>query len=110
MVYAKVLSRVRKKFDGLIMKFEVPINCRSCLSMKQFGDKFVCGMPVSKEKEIFDISAFEVNLEFRPDWCPKNKVVNIINNLSKEDKILVDRMCDGFSAMFELINNQKENN
>lgn len=92
------------------MKFEVPNNCRSCLSVKQFGDKFICGMPVSKDKEMLDISCFEVELDLRPDWCPKNKIVNIINNLPKEDKILVDRMCDGFSAMFELINNQKENN
>lgn len=90
------------------MKFEVPINCRSCLSVEQSGDKFVCGMPVSKEKEMLDISCFEVELDLRPNWCPKNKIVNIINNLPKKDKILVDRMCDGFSAMFELINNQKE--
>lgn len=63
-----------------------------------------------KEKEMLDISAFEVNINSRPDWCPKNKVINIINNLSEENKVLVDRMCDGFSAMFELMNNQKDGN
>lgn len=92
------------------MKFEVPDNCGSCLSKKQINGQLICGMPVSREKEILDYSAFEVNLESRPDWCPKNKVINIINNLSEENKVLVNRMCDGFSAMFELINNQKEGN
>ena len=89
------------------MKFEVPDNCGLCLSKKQINGQFICGMPVPREKGIFDYSAFEVNLESRPDWCPKNEVVNIINNLSEENKVLLDRMCDGFSAMFELINNQK---
>ena len=92
------------------MKFEVPDNCGSCLSIGQFGNKYICGMPVSKEKEMLDVSAFEVDVNSRPHWCPKNEVINIINNLSEEDKVLVDRMCDGFSAMFELINNQKEGN
>lgn len=92
------------------MKFKIPDNCRSCLSIKQFGDKYICGMPVSKEKEMLDISAFEVDINSRPDWCPKSEVVNTINNLSEENKVLIDRMCDGFSAMFELINNQKECN
>lgn len=91
------------------MKFEVPNNCRSCLSVEQFGDKFVCGMPVSKDKEMLDISCFEVELDLRPDWCPKNEVINAINNLSEENKVLFNKICDGFSAMFELINNQKEN-
>lgn len=89
------------------MKFEVPDNCGSCLSIGQFGNKYFCGMPVSKEKEMLDISSFKVDINSRPDWCPKNKVINIINNLSEENKDLVDRMCDGFSAMFELMNNQK---
>ena len=92
------------------MKFEVPENCGSCLSIEQFGNKYICGMPVSKEKEMLDVSAFEVDINSRPHWCPKNEVINIINNLSEEDKVLVDRMCDGFSAMFELINNQKDGN
>ena len=86
------------------MKFEVPENCGSCLSIGQFGNKYICGMPVSKEKEMLDISAFEVDINSRPDWCPKNKVLNIINNLSEENKVLVDRMYDGFSAMVELMN------
>ena len=90
------------------MNFEVPDNCGLCLSIKQFDDKYVCGMPVSKEKEMLDISTFEVDINSRPDWCPKNELINIINNLSEENKILVDRMCDGFSAMFELMNNQNE--
>lgn len=92
------------------MKFEVPDNCGLCPSKKQIGGQFICGMPVSKEKEILNYSAFKVNLESRPDWCPKNDVVKAIKNLSEEDKVLFDRMCDGFSAMFELINNQKEKN
>ena len=92
------------------MKFEVPDNCGSCLSKYQFGNMFICGMPTSKEKEMLDISAFEVDLNSRPDWCPKNEVINVINNLSEEDKVLVDRICEGFSAMFELINNQRKDN
>lgn len=92
------------------MNFEVPENCGSCLSSRQFGNKFICGMPVPKEKEILDISVFEVDLNYRPDWCPKNDVINVINNLSEKNKVLVDRMCDGFLAMLELINNQKDGN
>ena len=92
------------------MKFEIPDNCGSCLNKGQFGDKFICGMPVSKEKEILDISCFEVDLDSRPDWCPKNEIVKNIDNLSVENKILFDKMCDGFSALFEFINNQKERN
>ena len=92
-----------------MVEFKVTINCGSCLSIEQFGNKLICGMPVPKDKEMLNITAFEVDLNSRPDWCPKNKVVNAINNLSEENKVLFDRMCDGFSAMFELINNQREN-
>lgn len=84
---------------------KVPENCGLCLSNKQFGDKFICGMPTSKEKEILDISSFEVNLDSRPNWCPINKIIDNINNLSEENKILFDKIYDGFLAMFELINN-----
>ncbi len=88
------------------MKFEIPNNCGSCSNMKQFGNKLICGMPpISQEKEMLDISAFEVDLNLRPDWCPMNKTVTIVNNLSEENKVLFDKMCDGLSAMFELINN-----
>ena len=80
--------------EGSSMKFEIPENCGSCLSIGQFGNKYICGMPVSKEKEMLDISAFEVDLNSIPDWCPKNEVINILNflftifsiNISNRDK------------------------
>lgn len=48
------------------MKFKVPDNCGLCSSIKQFGNKLICGMPVSKEKEMLDVSAFEVDINSRP--------------------------------------------
>ena len=90
------------------MKFEVPDNCGSCLSKQQFGNIFICGMPMSKEKEMLDISCFEVDLNSRPDWCPKIEAVEIVNKFSEEDKVVFEKICDGFSAMFELIDHQKE--
>lgn len=89
------------------MKFEVPDNCGMCNSKMQFGNQFICGMPVSKEKQILDIASFEVSLDSRPDWCPMKKVMDIIDNSSKEDKILFDKVCKGFSALFELMNNTR---
>ena len=90
------------------MKIQVPEKCGLCASFKQINtNDFICGLPVNKAKEILDTTAFKISLDSRPNWCPIQEAVNNINNLSKEDKILFDRMCDGFSAMFELINNQK---
>jgi hypothetical protein len=90
------------------MKFEVPVNCGLCASRKQINnDLFICGMPMPKEKEILDISAFKISLNTRPDWCPISNAVDNINSLSGEKRALFDKMCEGFSAMFELINGQK---
>lgn len=89
------------------MKFEVPDNCGMCHSVMQFGNQFICGMPVSKEKQILDITSFEVSLDSRPDWCPMKKVKYIIDNSSEENKILFDKVCEGFSALFELMDNTR---
>ena len=90
------------------MKFEVPVNCGLCSSRKQINnDLFICGMPMPKEKEILDITSFEVSLDSRPKWCPIKEVSDKAENLPEKDKILFDKMCEGFYAMFELINNQK---
>lgn len=90
------------------MKFGVPVNCGLCASRKQINnDLFICGMPMPKEKEILDITAFEVFLDSRPKWCPIKEASDKAENLPEKDKILFDKMCEGFYAMFELINNQK---
>ena len=86
------------------LKIRVPENCGLCTKKIQYYDGgYICNAPVSKEKEILDISSFKVSLETRPDWCPLNNIVNIIDNMPEEKKVLVDKMIDGFSAMFELI-------
>lgn len=89
------------------MKFEVPDNCGLCLNRTQVGCRNICNMPVSKDKEMLDISSFEVRLDSRPKWCPMKAVKDKVENLSGNDKILFDKMCEGFYAMFELINNQR---
>ena len=90
------------------MKFEVPVSCGLCASRKQINKSlFICGMPMPKEKEILDITAFEVSLDSRPKWCPIKEVSDKAENLPEKDKILFDKMCEGFYAMFELINGQK---
>jgi len=92
------------------MKIKIPDNCGLCANKKQIdSNRFICNMPTYDEKDILDISAFEVSLDSRADWCPINEIVNKVKKLPKEDKILFDRMCDGFSAMFELINNWRNN-
>jgi len=91
------------------MKFEVPKNCGSCDSKKLYNAKFVCGMPTKKENEMLDISAFTVPLDSRPDWCPKKELINVIQNLSEEDKVLFDKMCEGILAMIELIGKNNAN-
>ena len=89
------------------MKFEVPNNCGLCLSRIQVGRRNMCNIPVSKDKEMLDISSFEVSLDSRPEWCPIKEVSDKVKNLSEKDKILFDKMCEGFYAIFELINNQR---
>lgn len=89
------------------MKFEVPVNCGMCHSVTQFGNQFICGMPVSKEKQILDITSFEVSLNSRPDWCTMKKVADAVDSLSEEDKELFDKVCEGFSALFELMDNAR---
>lgn len=89
------------------MKFEAPENCELCANKRKIGNKFICNVPVSKENEMIDITAFEVSLDSRPKWCPIKEVSDKAENLPEKDKILFDKMCEGFYAMFELINNQR---
>lgn len=89
------------------MNLKIPENCGLCASKHQFGEIFICNAPVSKEKEILDITAFEVDLSSRPEWCPVKKLIDEVENWSEKNKILFNKMCEGFSAMFELINNQR---
>lgn len=92
------------------MKFEDPDKCGMChsvISAMQFGNRFICGMPVSKEKQMIDITAFEVSLDSRPNWCPKKKVADAIDSLSEEGKERFDKACEGFSALFELMDNMR---
>ena len=51
---------------------------------------------------------YDNNIDTRPDWCPLPKIVEKANNMSDENKRLFNQMCDGMRAMFELINNNRE--
>lgn len=104
---AGIIRAVKKEEN---MKIKVPDNCGECKSKNKIDiNKWVCNMPVDGKKEILNISAFEVFLDSRPDWCPINEIVNKIKDLPEEDKILFDKVCDGFAAMFELIEKRKKN-
>lgn len=86
------------------LKIRVPENCGSCVMKNQLGNgSFICNAPVSKEKEIMNVSCFKISLETRPNWCPMIKIVTDIDNMPEEKKVLVNKMIEGFSAMFDLI-------
>lgn len=85
-----------------------PKKCGDCKSRMQLGDKYICNYPVSKAHEILDISAYQVDIETRPDWCPFARTLEKANNMSDENKKLFNQMYDGMKAMFELINKCRE--
>lgn len=90
------------------INFTLPKCCGDCKTKIQIGDKYICNYPVDKAHEILDISAYQVDIETRPDWCPLSKFIEKANQMSDEKKKLFNQMCDGMKAMFELLNNNRE--
>ena len=85
--------------------YQVPKNCGECIYLKTgFFDYSICNYPTDKDREILDISAFKVSSNTKPDWCPIEKTKLTIKQLSPEDKERLNKVMNGFQALFELIN------
>ena len=85
--------------------YQVPKNCGECIYLKTgFFDYSICNHPTDKDHEILDISAFKVSSNTKPDWCPMEKTKLMINKLSPEDKEQLNKVMNGFQALFELMN------
>lgn len=90
------------------MNFALSDNCGSCPYAKQiYSDQFICCGPKAVEYEIFDVRAFEVSLDTRPDWCPMAQLIKKINELPEESKALLNKAYDGILAIFNLLNYKK---
>lgn len=86
-----------------------PENCSVCNGKTQLFDTYFCNYPVDKAHEMLNISAYRIDdLETRPDWCPFARALEKANNMSDENKRLFNQVCDGMRAMFELLNNNRE--
>ena len=87
------------------MPFPIPNSCGECIYRHEFHSGYYCNNPTDEKRQMLDISAFKICLDTKPDWCPMEIIRQKINELSAEDRKLLDKVCAGFNAMFELIEN-----
>ena len=85
------------------IKLKPPKNCGVCNSKICFGDKYICGYPTDVLHGMIDSSAYVVDVDSIPDWCPIVKTLKEAEQMSDKEKELFNKMCDGMEAMFELI-------
>lgn len=63
----------------------LPQGCGKCGWMRFYSNNkitYYCARPVAPEKEFLDISAFTVNPDTIPDWCP---LIELNENIQKSD-------------------------
>lgn len=63
----------------------LPKGCGKCSWMRFYFDNkitYYCARPVAPEKEMIDVSAFTVDPDTIPDWCP---LIKLNEDIQKSD-------------------------
>lgn len=83
----------------------LPKGCGKCSWMRfYFNNKitYYCARPAAPEKEMLDVSAFTVNPDTIPDWCP---LVELNKSIQKSDPRWRQALINIAEELITLLNN-----